>query len=70
MARWPITPQARAAREALTDDGICNPDSPPVLDPVDVASSDEPSAPAPRPDAVIAAGRAATRTAGQPARQP
>jgi hypothetical protein len=31
MARWPITPQARAAREAMTDDGICNPDSPPVL---------------------------------------
>src|SRR5688500_15714916 len=31
LARWPVTPQARAALAALADDGICNPDSPPVL---------------------------------------
>jgi hypothetical protein len=31
MARWPITAEARAARDGLADDGICNPDSPPVL---------------------------------------
>src|SRR5688500_10719795 len=31
MARWPVTPEARAAQAALADDGICNPDSPPVL---------------------------------------
>jgi hypothetical protein len=31
MARWPITPEGRAAQAALADDGICNPDSPPVL---------------------------------------
>jgi hypothetical protein len=31
MARWPITPEARAALAGLADDGICNPDSPPVL---------------------------------------
>ena len=31
MARWPVTPQARAAQAQLADDGICNPDSPPVL---------------------------------------
>jgi penicillin-binding protein 2 len=47
-----------------------DPDSPPVLDPVDVASNDEPAAPTPRPDAVVAAGRAPTRSAGQPVRQP
>ena len=31
MARWPVTPEGRAAQAALADDGICNPDSPPVL---------------------------------------
>jgi hypothetical protein len=31
MARWPVTPAARAAQAGLADDGICNPDSPPVL---------------------------------------
>jgi hypothetical protein len=31
MARWPVTPEARAAQATLADDGICNPDSPPVL---------------------------------------
>ncbi len=31
MARWPVTAEARAALATLADDGICNPDSPPVL---------------------------------------
>ena len=31
MARWPVTPEGRAAQATLADDGICNPDSPPVL---------------------------------------
>ena len=31
MARWPVTPEGRAAQAGLADDGICNPDSPPVL---------------------------------------
>jgi hypothetical protein len=31
MARWPVTPAGRAAQAAGADDGICNPDSPPVL---------------------------------------
>ena len=31
MARWPLTPAARAAREAMVDDGQCNLDPPPVL---------------------------------------
>ena len=46
-----------------------DPDSPPVLEPVDVASNDETGTTA-RPDAVIAAGRAPTRPAGQRVRQP
>jgi hypothetical protein len=31
MARWPVTPAGRAAQATAADDGICNPDSPPVL---------------------------------------
>jgi hypothetical protein len=31
MARWPVTPAGRAAQSTAADDGICNPDSPPVL---------------------------------------
>jgi hypothetical protein len=31
MARWPVTPEARAAQASLADDGLCNLDSPPVL---------------------------------------
>src|SRR5262245_62941719 len=31
MARGPVTPAGRAAQATAADDGICNPDSPPVL---------------------------------------
>jgi hypothetical protein len=31
MARWPVTPEGRAAQAALADDGLCNIDPPPVL---------------------------------------
>src|SRR5262245_6793228 len=31
MARWPVTSAGRAAQATAADDGICNPDSPPVL---------------------------------------
>ena len=31
MARWPVTQAGRTAQATLADDGICNPDSPPVL---------------------------------------
>jgi hypothetical protein len=31
MARWPVTPEARAAQATLGDDGPCDLDSPPVL---------------------------------------
>jgi hypothetical protein len=31
MARWPVTPEGRAAQATAADDGICNPESPPVL---------------------------------------
>jgi uncharacterized protein DUF6152 len=31
LARWPVTPQGRAAQAAAVDDGVCNLDSPPVL---------------------------------------
>ncbi len=31
LARWPVTPEGRAAQAALADDGLCNLDSPPVL---------------------------------------
>jgi hypothetical protein len=31
MARWPVTPEARAAQVAAADDGICSEDPPPVL---------------------------------------
>jgi hypothetical protein len=31
MARWPVTPEARAAQAAAADDGICSEDPPPVL---------------------------------------
>jgi hypothetical protein len=31
LARWPLTPAARAALAAAVDDGVCNLDSPPVL---------------------------------------
>ena len=31
LARWPVTPAARAAQQAAVDDGVCNLDSPPVL---------------------------------------
>src|SRR5690606_5649921 len=31
MARWPVTPEGRAAQRALADDGLCNLDPPPML---------------------------------------
>src|SRR5262245_26644200 len=31
LARWPVTAAGRAAQAAAVDDGVCNPDSPPVL---------------------------------------
>ena len=31
MARWPVTPEGRAAQASAVDDGVCNLDSPPVL---------------------------------------
>jgi hypothetical protein len=31
MARWPVTPEARAAQATLADDGLCNADVGPVL---------------------------------------
>jgi hypothetical protein len=31
MARWPVTPEGRAAQAAAADDGICSEDPPPVL---------------------------------------
>jgi hypothetical protein len=31
MARWPVTPEGRAAQATLADDGLCNVDPPPVL---------------------------------------